>query len=72
MMRLVYITSILSTFTLVATKHIPVKTGGKVIVCTTSTASEFTESKFKIENSDLNLCTHLICIDNIWDKRISK
>lgn len=39
-------------------------------MCTTSTAADLKESKFKIENSDLNLCTHLICIDNIWDKYV--
>lgn len=47
-------------------------TRGKMMVCTTSTAADLKESKFKIENSDLNLCTHLICIDNIWDKTIGK
>lgn len=45
-------------------------TRGKLIVCTTST--DLKESKFKIETSDLNICTHLICIDNIWDKSIGK
>lgn len=45
-------------------------TRGKAIVCTTSTAADLKESKFKIENSDLNMCTHLICIDNIWDKYV--
>lgn len=47
-------------------------TRGKIIVCTTSTAADLKESKFKIENSDLNLCTHLILIDNIWAKSIGK
>lgn len=44
------------------------QTQDKIIVCTIS----IEETNFKIEKVDLNLCTHIICIDNIWDKTIGK
>lgn len=48
------------------------KYGGKVVVCTINVAPDSTNSQFNIEDTDLNLCTHLICINSIWDKTISE
>lgn len=44
----------------------------KIVVCTTSTGLKIEQLKLSNENVDFNLCTHLICIDNIWDDTIGK
>lgn len=41
-------------------------------MCSISIDNDAEETNFKIEKVDLNLCTHIICIDNIWSKTIGK
>lgn len=60
------------TFKIGQHQQIPGKSSDKAIVCTTTLTAPTTEPSFELENSDLTLCTHLICIDNIWDKSISE
>lgn len=40
-------------------------------MCSISIQNDTEETDFDIEKIDLNLCTHIICIDSIWDKTIN-
>lgn len=53
-------------------EHSIAETQDKIIVCSISIQNDTEETNFRIEKVDLNLCTHIICIDNIWDKTIGK
>ncbi|XP_055305035.1 probable chitinase 2 [Sitodiplosis mosellana] len=66
MFRLVCILSILSVFQLNKAKC--GATPDKIVVCHTLSKIDerLNNTEFKIENVDLNLCTHLVCIDDIW------